>query len=166
LAHIEDPTINTASFVGERQQVLLTAHPFKVTAWRAEPTDDNHRAYRGETVYRSTRRLLFAEGAPDAERMLVWQARATAEASVELVPIPHAGRAWFEEQLLWLVNQPDLFFGTDGAVYRVEDDRAFQVMPAVQLTILQQAAEKALSPGCLPSGPGVYRSSPCWPTNR
>jgi hypothetical protein len=98
--------------------------------------------------------------------MLVWQARATAEASVEVVPIPHAGRAWFEEQLLWLVNQPDLFFGTNGAVYRVDDDIAYRVMPAVQLAILGDSAEQALSPGCLLSEPGVYRSSPCWPANR
>jgi hypothetical protein len=162
LVHILDPTIRTVSFVGDRQQMLLTAHAHKVTIWRPGAPGE----YLAETVYSNTRPVLFAEGSPVAQRMLVWLGKATAEAGVEVVPIPYAGRAWFSEDLLWLVNQPDIFFGTDGELYRLDQGKAYRLMSGAHLPGLVAAAEEALSPNCVPAEPGVYASSRCWPTNR
>lgn len=158
LARIDDPTIDTVSFLGAEQQTLLTAHQYKVTAWRLSGDGQ----YAGETVFRSTRSTLFAEGAPDGERMLIWLALATAEATIEVVPVPHADRIWLEDGPFMLVSQPDYFFGQDGAVYTRSGHEAARLMPAVALDQLAADAVSALSPSCRPPDGEGYRASPCW----
>jgi hypothetical protein len=162
LVRVPDPTIQTVSFVGARQQALLTAHQHKVMIWRRSADG----RYVAETVYRNTRPVLFAEGAPDASRMLVWLSMATAEATIEVVPIPFSGRPWLRDGPLWLVNQPDVFFGTDGGTYKLDDGKAYRLMPPVRRERLVEAAEDALSPTCRPTEPGAYPDSLCWPGNR
>jgi hypothetical protein len=158
LGRIDEPTIATVSFLGVEQQTLLTAHPYKVTAWR--PSADGR--YVGATVFRSTRSPLFAEGAPDGDRMLVWLALATAEATIEVVPVPYKDRIWAKDGPFMLVTQPDYFFGKDGAVYTLRDHRAGRLLPTVSLEQLVTDAVNALSPSCrVPEGDD-YRASSCW----
>ena len=107
---------------------------------------------------------MFAEGAPDGDRMLVWFALATSDALVRVVPVPQADMVWLEQGPFMLVSEPDYFFGLDGAVYGLTDKRSMRLMPAVKLPQLRAKAVAALSPSCRPPTVGEYRSSMCWPT--
>jgi hypothetical protein len=160
LARIADPSIRAVSFLGARQQTLLTSHDFKVKAWRVA---DNGR-FVGETVYRSRDSIIFAEGAPDGDRMLVWLSLGQADAMVRLVPVPQNGMEWLVDGPHMLVFNPDVFFDPCGAVYRHEQNMFGELMPPIRLGRLREQALDTLSPSCRLRSGGDYRSSACWPT--
>jgi len=161
VASIDDPSIRTVSFLGEGQERLLTAHDFKVMAWQVA----GNGVIGGETVYRSRDAVLFAEGAPDGDRLLVWVSLGQADVMVRLVPVPDSGMEWMADGPHMLAFNPDVFFDRRGAVYRLEQGMHGELMAPIRLVDLRQRALSTLSPSCRPRVTGEYRTSPCWPAN-
>ena len=82
------------------------------------------------------------------------------------MPVPATGSDWLEHGPYMLVGNPDVFFGRDGAVYRVDGTDTARLMPPVSLARLRAEAVSGLSPSCRPDRAGEFRSSPCWRLDR
>ena len=159
IARIEDPTIETVGFLVDKRETLITTHTYKVTAWRKRGNGD----YLPETVYRSKDPLLFAEGARSGQRVPVCLSLGQANATIHLIAIPAGPSNCLTDGPHWLASKPDVYFGTDGAVYRTEDHMTAELMPPLSLSRLKTDALSALSPSCRPADGTDYRGSSCWP---
>ncbi|MCB1800511.1 MAG: toll/interleukin-1 receptor domain-containing protein [Gammaproteobacteria bacterium] len=158
-AKIRDSSIAAVSFLGTDQRTLLATHAYKVTAWKL----DDDTVPTSQTVLRSKERLMFAEGSPVGQRMLVWEDLGSADTIIRLVAVPAEDDDWLRDGPHLLVGNPDIFFGPQGGVYRVADHDVARLMSPIELSVLTRDALGALSPDCRPRTDTDYRSSACWP---